>query len=253
MHYPAALLTVALILTSFARGAEPQPRVLLYTHNGLTLEGKKGFVHDNIPNSIVAIKELGAENGFEVDVSESPRDFTPANLRRYRALVLSNTNNQILDTPEQQAALQEYLRGGGGVAGIHSACGSMRGWPWFWALLGGSFVRHPKLQEFTVHVVDHEHPSTRFLGATWRVTDEFYFLRDMPPDLSVLLAGDLTDLVDPKKPAGEKTSPLAWYHAYEGGRCWFTALGHRKEVYNDPTFRKHILGGILWAMGTPAK
>lgn len=253
MRLTSPFLSLALLATFVARGAETLPRVLLYTRNGLTLEGKKGYVHDNIPNSIAAIRELGAQNGFAVDVSEEPRDFTAANLRKYRALVFSNTNNEIFDNDEQKAALQAYLRGGGGVAGIHSVCGSMRSWPWFWALIGGSFVRHPKLQEFTVHVVDRQHASTRFLGETWRVTDEFYFLRDMPGDLRVLLAGDLTTLDDPKKPQGETRHPLAWYHDYEGGRCWYTTLGHRKEVYNDPTFRKHILGGILWAMGSTSK
>lgn len=249
---PTILSAIVLLMLS-ARGGEPAPRALLYTRNGLTLDGKKGYVHDNIPNSIAAIRQLGAENGFAVDVSEDPRDFTAANLRKYRVLIFSNTNNQILDTEEQKAALQGFVRGGGGVAGIHSACGSMRGWPWFWSLIGGSFVRHPKLQEFTVHVVDRRHPSTRFLGETWKVTDEFYFLRDMPQGLSVLLAGDLTTLVDPQKPQGATTHPLAWYHDYEGGRCWFTSLGHRKEVYDDPVFRKHILGGILWAMGHSPK
>ena len=251
MRLVSAFLLAVLGVLPVALGAATPPRVLLYTRNGLTLEGKKGYVHDNIPNSIVAIRELGVKHGFEVDVSENPGDFTTANLRRYRALVFSNTNNQIFDNPEQQAALQAYLRAGGGVAAIHSACGSMRSWPWFWALIGGSFVRHPKLQEFDVKVVDHNHPSTRFLGETWRVLDEFYFLRDMPADLHVLLAGDLTKLVDPKKPAGQRTSPLAWFHEHEGGRSWYTALGHRKEVYQDPTFRQHILGGILWAMGAP--
>ena len=252
MRLLPAFLATALLTVLAAQGAEPLPRVLLYTRNGLTVEGKKGFVHDNIPNSIAAIRELGAQNGFAVDVSEDPKDFTAANLKSYRALVFSNTNNQIFDDEEQKAALQTYVRGGGGIAAIHSACGSMRSWPWFWSLIGGSFVRHPKLQEFTVHVLDHHHPSTKFLGETWKVTDEFYYLRDMPTGLSVLLAGDLTTLVDPQKPQGTR-HPLAWYHEIEGGRCWYTTLGHRKEVYNDPTFRKHILGGILWAMGKNEK
>jgi type 1 glutamine amidotransferase len=241
---------LAVLATSASALAADLPRILLYTRNGLTLEGKKGYVHDNIPNSIAAIRELGATHGFAVDVSEDPQSFTLANLRKYRAIVLSNTNNQMIETEEQKAALQAYLRGGGGLAGIHSACGSMRSWPWFWAMIGGSFVRHPKLQEFTVHVVDRQHPSTRHLGATWKVIDEFYYLRDMPQDLSVLLQGDLTTLDDPKKPAGTR-HPLAWYHTFEGGRCWYTSLGHRKEVYNDPAFRQHLLGGILWAMGAP--
>ena len=253
MRFTLLLLFALLTLTPFARAALSAPRVLVYTRNGLTLEGKKGFVHDNIADSLVAIRQLGAENGFAVDTSDDPRAFALENLRGYRALVLSNTNNQIFDTPEQQAALQAYVRGGGGVVGIHSACGSMRGWPWFWAMLGGSFVRHPKLQEFTLQVVDRTHPSTSFLGATWRWTDEFYFLRDMPPDVRVLLAGDLATLTDPQKPKDEKTRPLAWYHEFEGGRCWFTALGHRKEAYAEPNFRRHILGGILWAMNVPAK
>ena len=248
-----ALAALAASLAPAAGGADAAPRVLVYTRNGLTLEGKKGYVHDNIPNCIAAIRELGAQNGFAVDASEDPQDFSAANLRKYRAVVFANTNNQIFDTAEQRAALQAYVRGGGGIAGIHSACGSMRDWPWFWALIGGSFVRHPKLQEFTVHVLDREHPSTHFLGETWRVTDEFYFLRDMPGDLHHLLAGDLTTLDDPKKPQGATRHPLAWYHQFEGGRCWYTTLGHRKEVYNDPTFRRHILGGILWAMGGRGK
>ena len=241
-------LIVAVLGGSLAHAADPLPRILLYTRNGPTLEGKKGYVHDNIPNSIVAIKQLGREHGFAVEVSDNPKVFSDANLQAYRALVFSNTNNEILDTEEQRGALQRYLRRGGGVAAIHSACGSMRNWPWFWAMLGGSFVRHPKLQEFTLLTVDRKHPSTAHLPATWRWTDEFYFLRDPPKDLQVLLEGDLTTLDDPKKPANEQTRPLAWYHHFEGGRCWYTTLGHRKESYADPIFVKHILGGILWAM-----
>ncbi|MDO8542180.1 MAG: ThuA domain-containing protein [Opitutaceae bacterium] len=244
-------LLVTLLSAGFAGAADTLPRILLYTRNGLTVDGKKGYVHDNIPNSIVAIRKLGAENGFAVDVSDSASVFTDTNLARYRALVFSNTNNEILDTGEQKAALQRFLHRGGGFVGIHSACGSMRSWPWFWAMLGGSFVRHPKIQEFTIHTVERGHPSTAHLPATWRWTDEFYFLRDMPADLKPLLAGDLTTLDDPKKPADETTRPLAWYHEFEGGRCWYTTLGHRKESYSDPIFVQHILGGIKWVLARP--
>lgn len=244
------LILIAACLTagSTARAAAPEPRVLLYTRNGLTLDGKKGYVHDNIPASVVMVRQLGVAHGFAVDVSDDPAVFTAANLRRYRVLVFTNTNNQIFDTEDQKAALQGFIRGGGGFAGIHSACGSMRAWPWFWAMAGGSFARHPKLQEFTLQVVDRKHPSTAHLGEKWVWTDEFYFLRDMPAGLHVLLAGELGSLVDPKKPTGEATRPLAWCHVFEGGRCWFTTLGHRKEAYADPVFQQHILGGILWAM-----
>ncbi|MBI4626886.1 MAG: ThuA domain-containing protein [Verrucomicrobia bacterium] len=248
-----SLLAAALLGGPLARGVESLPRILLYTRNGLTLEGKKGYVHDNIPDSVAMVRKLGAENGFAVDVSDDPAAFTDANLKKYRALVFSNTNNQIFDTEDQRGALQRYIRGGGGFAGIHSACGSMRAWPWFWAMAGGSFVRHPKLQEFTIQVVDRKHPSTSGFAETFRWTDEFYFLRDMPPGLHVLLVGDLSTLNDSQKPVNETTRPLAWCHSFEGGRCWFTTLGHRKEAYADPIFQKHILGGIRWAMGATTK
>ena len=250
MRMPFLAVLVSLLVgaaTCAAAGAPP--RILVFTRNGLTVDGKKGYIHENIASSVAAIRQLGAENGFAVDVSDDPETFADATLRRYRALVFSNTNNQILPTEAQQAALQRYIRGGGGFVAIHSAVGSMRAWPWFWSLIGGSFVRRPKQQEFTIRVVDAQHPSTAFMRANFRWTDEFYFLRDMPPDLRVLLAGELATLDDPQKPKGEAVRALAWCHEFEGGRAWTTTLGHRKEHYADPFFQKHLLGGIRWAMG----
>jgi type 1 glutamine amidotransferase len=76
----------------------------------------------------------------------------------------------------------------------------------------------------------------------------------MSEGLHVLLAGDLTTLDDPAKEkypgkAFGDEFPLAWCHQFDGGREWYTALGHQKEHYAEPQFRQHLLGGILWAMG----
>jgi len=242
------LLVIFTSLTGLALGADADRRVLIYTKNG------KGYVHDNIPASVAAIKKLGADNNFAVDVSDDPAMFTDQNLKRYKALIFDNTNNEIFDNEEQKAAFQRYIRAGGGFVGIHSASGSMRQWPWFWEMLGGKFLRHPKLQTFTIKVKDPKDPSTAHLPATFEWTDEFYFLDHMPDGLHVLLAGDLTTLNDPAKDkspgkkAGDEV-PLAWRHQFDGGREWYTALGHKSEYYSDPRFTKHILGGILWAMG----
>jgi type 1 glutamine amidotransferase len=43
--------------------------------------------------------------------------------------------------------------------------------------------------------------------------------------------------------------PIAWYHEFDGGRAWYTGLGHRIELYTDPVFTQHLLGGIRWAAG----
>lgn len=233
---------------SVAVRAAEVPTVLVYTRNGPTLDGKKGFVHDNIPNCVAVLEKLGKANGFATVHSEDPAVFAPESLKKFRAVVFANSNNKAFDTDEQKKAFQEFLRGGGGFVGIHSACGSERDWPWYWNLIGGTFVRHPKLQPFTMNVLDRKHPSTAHLDATWKWEDEFYYLKEMPKDLHVLLEGDLATLNDPQKPKDEKTRPLAWCHEVEGGRSWYTALGHKKEYYDDATFQKHLLGGIKWAM-----
>lgn len=242
------LLTLGLLAPAL-RAAEPM--ILLYTRNQT---GKGLYVHDNIPASVAAITQLGAGNHFQVEVSTNPASFTVGNLKRFKAIVFDNTNNEILDNEDQKAALQRYIRDGGGFVGIHSATGSMRQWPWFWSLVGGKFSRHAKLQTFTVKVKDPKDVSTAHLPASFEWTDEFYYVDHIPQGLHVLLAGDLVKLDDPGKEKypdkmfGDEF-PLAWRHDFEGGRAWYTALGHKPEHYSDPKLAKHILGGILWAMG----
>ncbi len=248
LWFVAALLSFAPI---HATGAAANARILVYTKNEI---GPKLYVHDNVAACAEAIRKLGAANAFEVDVSDNPQAFTDENLKKYRAIVFDNTNNEIFENEEQKAALQRYIRNGGGFVGIHSASGSMRKWPWFWSLLGGKFVRHPKLQTFTVKVKDPNDISTSHLPSSFEWTDEFYYVDNMPEGLHVLLAGDLLKLDDPAKEKypGKKFGdefPLAWRHQFEGGRAWYTALGHQKEHYSDPKFMHHILGGIQWAMG----
>ena len=243
------LSTVFATIASLALGAPAEPRVLVYTKNQV---GQGLYIHDNIAASVEAIKKLGAENHFAVDVSDQSSDFTEANLSKYKAIIFDNTNNEILESEAQKTALQRYIKGGGGFVGIHSSSAAMRDWPWFWSTVGGRFIRHAKLQTFTVVVKDAADISTAHFPPTFRWTDEFYYVDHMPEGLHVLLAGDLVHLDDPGKETypGKKFGdefPLAWRHEFDGGREWYTALGHQKEHYSDPMFTKHLLGGILWA------
>ena len=244
------LTAVALGVASVAAAAEP--RILVYTRNHVT--NGKGFVHDNIATSVAALQEICKDAGIAVDVSDQPDVFAPENLKKYRAIVFSNSNNEAFENDDQRKAFQGFIHGGGGFVGIHSATGSERKWPWYWALIGGTFAWHHPLQAFTIRVTDKAHPATSFLpGDTWEWTDEFYTVKERDPKVRVLLAGDQTSLKKPgKPPAGldlPNPYPLAWCHEFEGGRSFYTALGHKKEHYADPLFRKHLLGGIRWAMG----
>ncbi|MCB0685973.1 MAG: PmoA family protein [Saprospiraceae bacterium] len=220
-------------------------KILVYTKNG------KGYVHDNLAASVAAIKKLGKENGFLVDATDSASIFTSPGLSDYDAIVFSSTNNETFDTERQKIAFQNYIRNGGGFVGIHSATGSERSWPWYWKLIGGKFMRHPAFQQFEIEIIDRDHPSTNFLPDIWVREDECYFTNQMNPANHVLLAARLPKIVDEKKNdyPGEtwgELVPIAWCHEFDGGRQWYTALGHAIEHYQDPTLMRHILGGIEW-------
>jgi uncharacterized protein len=245
------LCLASVFLAGSALAADPpeaaKKKILVYTRNHVT--NGKGFVHDNIPNCIAAITKLSAENGFAVDASSDASVFTPDNLKQYAALVFANSNNEAFETQSQRDAFRRYIRAGGGFVAIHSASGSEREWPWYWSLLGGKFRRHAKIQPFEVRIADAEHPATKDMPSTFTWDDECYYLDNMPKDLHPLLVTDPSKLDDPKKTEYTGDSmPLAWCHDFEGGRSFYTSLGHRKEHYQDPMFVKHILGGILWAM-----
>ena len=109
---------------------------------------------------------------------------------------------------------------------------------------------HASLQPFTIHIKDKTHPATSFFEKdTWDWEDEFYVMKEQPKHVHVLLESNIKVL----KGVGDKakdlpdTIPLAWYHEFEGGRSFYTSLGHKKEYYKDPLYVKHLTGGILWA------
>lgn len=221
--------------------------VLIYTKNG------EGYVHDNIPESVKALKEICDGLGIAYEVSEDPAIFNNEFSDKFDAVIFSNTNNEAFYTDKQRAVFQNFIKNGGGYVGIHSACGSERDWPWYWTMAGGKFVSHPPFQPFDLKVVNKNHPSTEFLPDIWNWEDECYYMNQLNPDINVLLVADLTTLVDPNmdKFPGEmfgKTFPLAWYHQFDGGREFFTALGHDPGHYMDENFRRHLSGGIQWAL-----
>jgi len=246
---PSLVLAMVAFLPPIAAA---QPRILVYTRN-YTADGK-GYVHDNIASSVAAIRKMGAEKGFAVDASDDPAVFTDANLKQYAALVFSNSNNEAFSSDAQRSAFKHFIESCGGFVGIHSASGSERDWPWFWSMLGGRFVVHPKMQTFTVEVADPLFPAVKGVPAHFDWTDECYFIDHLNPDIHPVLVTDRTkltslDLIKLDTSAFPNPLPLAWYHNFDGGREFYLALGHNKEDYANPILYGIIENGILWAMG----
>jgi type 1 glutamine amidotransferase len=227
-------------LPSFFSSADAEAyRVLVFSKTA-------GFRHESIPAGIQAIRELGAAHGFAVDATQDAGAFTPANLTRYQAVVFLSTSGDILD-PAQQSAFESYIRGGGGFAGVHSAADTECSWPFYGALVGAYFDSHPAIQAATLTVEDRTHPATVHLERTWSRTDEWYNYRTNPrARVRVLVTLD-----EPSYSGGTMGAdhPLAWWRAYEGGRSFYTGMGHTSESYAEPAFRAHLLGGIQYAAG----
>ena len=202
-----------------------------------------GFRHDSIPAGIAAIRALGAQNRLEVDATEAAETFSDAGLAKYRVVVFLNTTGAVL-AADQHAALERFIRRGGGFVGIHSAADTEYDWPWYGKLVGAYFRSHPAIQPATLRIVEPSHESTRHLPQQWTRTDEWYNFRAPPgAEVSVLMR------IDEHTYSGGTMGdnhPITWCHAYDGGRAWYTALGHTIESYSEPLFLRHLWGGIAW-------
>ncbi len=203
-----------------------------------------GYRHTSIRDGIAAIQALGQEHQFQVDATEDAAIFSDTGLAPYQVIVFLCTSGDILDS-SQQAAMERFIQNGGGFVGIHSASDTEYDWPWYGQLVGTYFQDHPAIQEATTHVVDHTHLSTIGLPDLWTRTDEWYNFADDPSDMV-----DVLVTVDEATYSGGsmgESHPISWYHVFDNGRSWYTGMGHTSSSYDEPLFRQHLLGGILWA------
>lgn len=229
-------LTIVFIGTSCKQQAPP--RILVFSKTAK-------FRHSAIKEGKTAIMKLGMENGFQVDTTENADYFEEATLQKYAAVIFLNTTGDVLDYP-QQAHFERYIQAGGGFLGVHAATDTEYDWKWYNNLVGAYFKGHPKIQTATLNCLDHTHPSTSFLADTWVKKDEWYNFKSINPDMNVLLTIDETSYEGGTNGASH---PMAWYHDYDGGRAFYTGLGHTKETYQEPQFLQHLLGGIQYAIG----
>jgi type 1 glutamine amidotransferase len=208
-----------------------------------------GQRHDAIGPGIAAIRQLGSANDFAVTATEDPAHFNDAALAAFDAVVFLSTSLDVLDEA-QQGAFERYIQAGGGWVGVHAAADTEYGWPWYGQLIGGDawLASHPEIQTVTLVVEMAEHPSTAHLPSVFQLQDEWYNFQVNPrASVTVLLTLDEGSYSPGPDAMGDH--PIAWFHEFDGGRAWYTALGHRQELYRDPLFTQHLLGGIRWAAG----
>ena len=189
-----------------------------------------GFRHASIPAAIQAVRDLGTKNGFDVYATEDDGAFSAAGLAPYAAVVFLLTTGDVLDAAEQ-AAVETYLRAGHGFVGVHSAADTERDWPWYGRLVGAWSSGHPEIQTARRPVVSPTRRSTA--GAARALEprrDEWYgFLSNPRADgVRVLLTLDECTYL-PRDWSMGADHPVAWEHAFDGGRAWYTELGHTRS------------------------
>lgn len=207
-----------------------------------------GFRHGSIPAGIAAIEQLGADHGFTVESTEDSADFTEENLAQYEAVVWLSTTGDVLNA-EQQAAFESYIQGGGGYAGIHAASDTEYDWEWYGDLVGAYFANHPQNQDAEVKIEDPAHPSTAGLPPVIERYDEWYNFRTNPRTTTHVLASLDETSYNPGGGAMGPEHPISWCQDYDGGRSWYTGMGHTNESFAEPAFLDHVLGGIRTAAG----
>ena len=240
------VISAAVVCFSCSSKRSGKPRVLVFS---LT----KGFHHESIPDGIAAIQKLGKENGFDVDTTTNPEKFNDSTLKNYSAVVFLCTTGDVLDY-KQEAAFERYVQAGGGYVGVHSATDTEYDWGWYGRLAGGYFYDHPgihdsfpNVQPGVYNVVTENFIATKGLPKQWKRTDEFYSFKKIDSaHVHVLITIDEGSYHGGKRMGYH---PMSWYHEYDGGRAFYTALGHTKESYTEPDFLRHLLGGIQYAIG----
>jgi len=213
----------------------------------------RGWHHESLHAGVLALKEMGIKNFFDVVLWENPGGFTDKYLEQFQVIIFLNTTGDIFDST-QQKVMERYIQSGKGYVGIHSASDTEYGWEWYTKLVGRMFYIHPVIQTARLKIVDNSFPGLQGFANERLWTDEWYqFGPEMVTDLKYVLSVDESSY-NPKVQWGEKKGegmgrlhPMAWYHNYDGGRAFYTALGHLPTNFSEPAFLNHIYAGIFWA------
>lgn len=214
----------------------------------LVFSKTEGFRHKSIPAGINFLTEMSEKNNWNIEFSEDASVFNNTELPTFDVVVFLNTTGNIFNE-ENKAALRNFFARGKGFVGVHSASNTEEEWPWFTEMIGATFKDHPKVQSATVNVnTSCQHLAIKNWNEKEVFIDEWYnYKNPVAKHVNVLT------LVDEESYQGNKMNtknhPNSWYHIYDGGRVFYTAMGHTDEMYKDMRFYNHIEGGILWAAG----
>lgn len=239
----AAAFLSCLPTIAFAQTTAATPKRLLI------VTVTKGFRHaDSIPVAEQIIPLLGeAGNKWTVEYvrndDDMARKMTVEALKGYDGVVFASTTGE-LPLPDRDGFLQ-WIRDGHAFIGMHAATDTFHKWPAYQEMIGGHFKTHGPQVTVDCLNQDLSHPAMFLWGKDREVHDEIYQFDNYDPS-------KFHHLIDLDKHPNNKTPgeyPIAWCKLYGKGRVFYTALGHRPDVWRSAFYQHHIYGGMLWALG----
>ena len=224
----------------------------------LLFEKVNGFRDaSSIDAAHAAFVALADANGWDIVTTNKGGAITPSVLRHFDAVIWNNNSGDVL-TLSQRSALKAYIERGGGFVGVHGAAGDPTYW-WAWyidTLIGAKFAGHPYPNQFQAARVvldDVAHPIAEGLPHEWSMAEEWYSFKSDPRSTGSQIIATLDETTyDPtfmgKKDLRMGDHPIAWGHLIGKGHVFYSAIGHRPEVYADPIYRQMLTNAITWAL-----
>lgn len=215
----------------------------------------QGYKHASIASGITMLQELGAANDFEVVVSDGEQTevggdeglITEDGLSQFDIVFFMNTSGDIFSNEQQQIFI-DHLHEKPAFAGMHAATDTEQSWPWYEELVGEIYYDHSLgtvSGTLALEAGQLTHPALVGLPNPWTRDDEWFHFPDRIgtalPGLKILLRYS----AGTGAPLGQ---PVSWVREWEGIRSFYTAMGHNGSAFAEPDLRKHVLGGVLWAV-----
>ncbi len=216
-----------------------------------------GYAHRSRPHSREVLKKLGIDSGlFEATTTDTTDLISPQGLKDFDAVMFYTTGDlaQFPLSKENREYLIQWVKDGHGFIGVHSATDTYKDWQPFWEMIGGSFQAHPwnaNDPAITIDVEDPSHPAALDVPYGWKIQDEIYEFKNYARSrLHIILS------MNPESAAGkgsrpDRDFPIAWCREFGKGKVFYTSLGHRSDVWDNPIYQRHLTGGIGWALGAP--
>jgi type 1 glutamine amidotransferase len=203
-----------------------------------------GFRHDSIADGIAMLQTIATEQGFTIKATETNEDITAEGLKQYEIIFFMNSTGDIFNEAEQKAYEDWMTTQNGAMAGTHSATDTENGWAFYSEVTGQYYDGHGSAN--TADTIKFEEsaadfPAVKGIPNPWQRNEEWYKFNSyqqwsVKPGFKIL---------------GRKTAdtqPIIWAREWGNFRSFYSAIGHDKSVFTDPVVKKHITGGIMWAV-----